>query len=169
MHLPLFFRPFSVVFCPLFCQVLLLLPPISVPVLSVLSNILHGISLQTQPGRCWWSIFFLCTVPTCSLPAPPPATFAPEEPVIFENMTQGSRDRSALEDSCRHRLGGLQLGTLLAALAGMTWIKNMLDQLSQLMWAKVAVGPTFTLWQLVLDFGVLQMFVFRVDEQLVHF
>jgi hypothetical protein len=36
------------------------------------------------------------------------------------------------------------------------------------MWAKVAVVRTVTLWQSVWDFGV-QMFVFGVDEQFVHF
>ncbi len=79
------------------------------------------------------------------------AAFGPQEPVIFENKTQGSQARLALEDS--HRWGGLQLGTALVALAGTTWVKNTLDQLSQLMCAKVAVGPTVTLRQLVLNFG----------------
>jgi hypothetical protein len=51
-------------------------------------------------------------------PCPPPAAFAPQEPVIFENMSRGSRDQSALEDSCCQRLGGLRLGTLLVPLQG---------------------------------------------------
>ncbi len=46
--------------------------------------------------------------------------------------------------------------------------ENSLDQLSKFKGAKVAMGRTVTLWQLVLDFGV-QMFIFRVDEQFVHF
>jgi hypothetical protein len=109
--------------------------------------------------------YFYVGYHTCSLPPPAPGA---QELVIFENMTQGSRAQPALEDSCCHRRGSLQLGTPLAALAGMTWITNALDQQSQLMWATVAAGPTVTLGQLVLDFKV-QMFVSRVDEQFVHF
>jgi hypothetical protein len=51
----------------------------------------------------------------------------------------------ALEGSCCHRRGGLLIGTQHSAFAGMTWIKNTLDQLSQLMWAKIAVDPIVTL------------------------
>jgi hypothetical protein len=188
MHLPLFFGPFPVIFCPLFCQILfffffwcfswdvsvhllrLFLADIShfhSCVLSIFGDILRWISLQTQTRPLLVQrILFYVWYSTCSLP-PPPASFGPLELVTFENKTRGSRARPALGDHC-HRRGGPRLGTPLAALAGTTWIKNTLDQLSQLMWAKVAVGPTVTLWQLVLDFGV-QMFIFRVDEQFVHF
>ncbi len=46
--------------------------------------------------------------------------------------------------------------------------ENTLNQLSQFMLEKVAVGRTVTLWQLVLDLGV-QRFVFWLDERFVHF
>jgi hypothetical protein len=53
------------------------------------------------------------------------------------------------------------------ALARTTFIKNSLDQLSQLMWVKVAAGPTVTLLQFQ-DFGV-KILIFRVDDQIIHF
>jgi hypothetical protein len=55
---------------------------------------------------------------------------------------------------------------LLTVLFSMIFSENTLDQLSQFIWAKV--GRTVTFWQLVLDFGV-QIVVFRVDEQFLHF
>jgi hypothetical protein len=113
-------------------------------VLSIFSDILRGISLQTQTRPLLVQrILFYVRYCTCSLP-PPPASFGPLELVIFENKTRGSRAWPALGDHCCHRRGGPRLGTPLVALAGTTWIKNTLDQLSQLMWAKVAVGPIVT-------------------------
>jgi hypothetical protein len=162
MHLPLFFEPFPVFFCPLFCQVLLLFFGVFLMlhpcpflscfladvshfrscVLSVFSDILCGISLQTRTRPMLVQHIFDVRYSTCSLP---PDTFGPQEPVIFENRTRDSRAQPVLEDRCCHRRRGLRLDTPLAALAGTTLIKNTLDQLSLLMWAKAAGGPTVTL------------------------
>ncbi len=123
-----------------------------------------GFLFRPRPGRCWCSVFFLCLVMFVFAPLP----HCPQEPAIFVNMTWGSRAWPALEDSCCHRTGGSAALHSAGGPCRDDMDQKSLDQLSQLLWAKVAVGPTVTLWQLVLDFGV-QMFDFRVGEQFVHF
>ncbi len=117
--------------------------------LSCSFSVTSCVGFLFRPGpchHCWYSVFFYLRYNTCFLPAlPPSAAFGPQELLIFENMSRGSRAQPALEDSCCHRRGGLQPGTPLAAFAGMTWINHTLDQPSQLMWAKVAADPSVTL------------------------
>jgi hypothetical protein len=66
-------------------------------VLSVFSDILRGISLQTwtRPLLVQHTLFYV-RYRSCL----PPAAFGPQELVINENKTRGSRDQLALGDSC---------------------------------------------------------------------
>jgi hypothetical protein len=89
---------------------------------------------------------------------------------MFENMAPGSAQPvPGGQLSSQTGGGGVSVAWHSSvALARTTFIKNSLDQLSQLMWVKVAAGPTVTLLQLFQDFGV-KMLIFRVDDQIIHF
>jgi hypothetical protein len=135
MHLPLFFLPFPVVF--VLCSAkssscflvffMLQLGCFHVPfwvvffladishfcsfVLSVFSDTLVGFISRSGHGSCRSSVFFLYTVSYLFPPCPPPpAAFSPQEPVIYENITQGSRAQPGMEDSCWHRWEGHSAG-----------------------------------------------------------
>ncbi len=132
-----------------FWYVFLLTSAVSVPVSCLFGDIQCGITLHTRTRlllvQCIYFIYG-----TVRVRFPTPGT---QEPVIFENMSRGSRAQPAQEDNCCHRRGVHG-----SALAG-GLCRDDMDQLSQLMLAKLAVGTTVTLWQLILDLGYKCLFL----------
>jgi hypothetical protein len=131
---------------------------------GVVQSSRHRFLFRPGPGY-WWSVIFY--VPYV---CPPPLHW-PQHPETgyVENITWGS---AALEDSCHSQggAGGKSAAWLWCQpLPGQHGLKNMLDQLSQLMWPKISSGSNCHIVTVGFRFWGTNVFFFKAAEQFAPF